>query len=220
MASEFIIFDLNGTLLDMSALDEHFQRIFSSADFREKWFAQLQALWMTTIASETFQPFQKLAKAALQMLAAKESIELAQTDEAAVLAQMIKLPPYDDVPAGLEQLVEAGYRLVALTNGSQASAKKQLKFAQIGDSFEQVFGADQVERYKPAPEPYLYVGKQLRVKPAKLLLVAAHAWDIEGASQAGLQTAFVERPRQVLNPSGTKPDYRVADVTELAKKLS
>ena len=76
MGPEIIVFDLNGTLLDLAAFDSHFARIFGSASYREKWFEQMQILWMTTIATGTYQPFEKLAREALEMLAAKESIDL------------------------------------------------------------------------------------------------------------------------------------------------
>ncbi len=95
----------------------------------------------------------------------------------------------------------------------------QLEHAGIADAFEAVFSTDDVERFKPAPEPYLHVAKQLDVKPGKLLLSAAHAWDVASAYQAGLSSAFEARPRQVLNPLATKPDYVVKDLAELAGKL-
>src|SRR5436305_2084544 len=102
MATQTIVFDLNGTLLDMSPLDPHFARAFGSAAQREKWFAQLQALWMTTIATGKYQPFEKLAKAALQMLAAKEGLELASSDQTLILTQMTLLPAFADVAPALQ----------------------------------------------------------------------------------------------------------------------
>ncbi len=219
MRPEIIVFDLNGTLLDLSGLDGHFARIFGSASFREKWFEQLQVLWMATIATGTYQPFEKLAKAALEMLAAKEAVELASADEKAVVSRMSELPVFAEVPAALGQLRAAGFRLAALTNGARKSALAQLEHAGIADQFEAIFSTDDVERFKPAPEPYHHVAKQLNAKPGKLLLTAAHAWDVAGAHRAGLSTAFVARPRQVLNPLAAKPDYHVKDLGELATKL-
>lgn len=219
MGPEIIVFDLNGTLLDLAALDGDFARVFRTASSREKWFEQLQVLWMTTIACGTYQPFAKLALAALQMLAAKESVELSTADEEAITSRMSELPAFAEVPEALGQLRAAGFRLVALTNGARKTAKAQLEYAGIADAFEAVFSTDDVERFKPAPEPYLHVAKQLDTKPGKLLLTAAHAWDVAGAHQAGLCGAFVARPRQVLNPSATKPDYNVADLAELVRKL-
>ncbi len=219
MGPEIIVFDLNGTLLDLAVLDGHFERIFGAASYREKWFAQLQILWMSTVATGTYQPFAKLAQAALEMLAAKESVDLFSADEKAVASQLTELPAFAEVPAALGQLRAGGFRLVALTNGARPSAQAQLGYAGIADAFEAIFSTDDVERFKPAPEPYLYVAKQLDVKPEKLLMVAAHAWDVAGAHQVGLSSAFVARPRQVLNPLATKPDHTVNDLAELVHKL-
>ena len=47
----------------------------------------------------------------------------------------------------------------------------------------------------------------------------AHAWDLAGAAQAGLRTAFVARPRQPWNPNQPKPDYRVQSLDQLADEL-
>ncbi len=219
MGPEIIVFDLNGTLLDLVVLDGHFARIFGSPGYREKWFEQLQILWMSTVATGTYQPLAKLAQAALEMLAARESVELSSTDEKAVASQLTELPAFAEVPAALVQLRAGGFRLVALTNGARKTAQAQLEHAGIADAFEAVFSTDDVERFKPAPEPYLHVAKQLDVKPGKLLMVAAHAWDVAGAHKAGLSSVFVARPRQVLNPLATKPDYTVNDLAELAGKL-
>src|SRR3954466_11792867 len=133
MAAEIVVFDLNGTLLDLSALDPHFQRIFGLAEHREKWFQQLQTLWMTTIACGTFERFDKLAQAALRMLAEKESVKLSSADQKAVVGAMTELPPFRDVAPSLQKLRDAKYQLVALTNGGLRSAKAQLKHANLSD---------------------------------------------------------------------------------------
>ena len=39
--SRVIVFDVNETLLDLSALDPHFERIFGDAAIKQKWFAQV-----------------------------------------------------------------------------------------------------------------------------------------------------------------------------------
>ena len=59
---EAILLDLNGTLLDLAALDPHFARLFGDAGARERWFAELQVLWMTTIATGDYRDFPELAE--------------------------------------------------------------------------------------------------------------------------------------------------------------
>ncbi|GAC1663057.1 MAG: hypothetical protein PVS3B1_38730 [Ktedonobacteraceae bacterium] len=49
-----------------------------------------------------------------------------------------------------------------------------------------------------------------------LRLIAAHAWDIAGASRVGCATAFVARPGMVLDPLVERPDIVGTDLLEVA----
>jgi 2-haloacid dehalogenase len=39
--SRICVFDVNETLLDLRALDSHFEHVFGDATVRQAWFAQL-----------------------------------------------------------------------------------------------------------------------------------------------------------------------------------
>jgi 2-haloacid dehalogenase len=216
---EVILFDVNETLLDTRALNPYFERLFGSASVRERWFKELEGLWLVTIATGEYQDFTKLAEAALEMTADKDRVDLSAKDRAELLERMTTLPPYPDVAPALTRLKEAGLRLAALTNGTLNAARVQLNHAELADYFEEIFSADEVERFKPAAEPYHMAAKRLDVKPKELRLVAAHAWDIAGAHAAGLKTGFVQRPRKVLNPLGPEPDLQGDDLLALAEQI-
>jgi 2-haloacid dehalogenase len=78
---------------------------------------------------------------------------------------------------------------------------------------------DAVKRFKPAPEPYRHVANEMGVGVGDLRMVAAHAWDIVGALQAGCVAAFVARPGQVLYPLGPKPDIIGPDCHAIAEQI-
>ena len=63
------------------------------------------------------------------------------------------------------------------------------------------------------------VAKELNVTTGDLRMVAAHAWDIMGAMQAGCAGAFVARPGKVLNPLAGKPDIVGEDLCSVAKEI-
>lgn len=214
-----ILFDVNETLLDLGALDSHFARAFGEAEVRRNWFQTLKEIWLVSIVTGSYQDFNKLAEAALQMTAEKQGVSLSSKDHSAILDGMKELPPHPEVAGALEQLRDAGLRLAALTNGTLSSARAQLRYAELTDYFEEIFSADEVERFKPAREPYTMAAERLRVEPSEVRMVAAHAWDIAGAKAAGLATGFVARPGQVLNPAGAKPDLRATDLAELARTI-
>jgi 2-haloacid dehalogenase len=52
-----------------------------------------------------------------------------------------------------------------------------------------------------------------------LRLVAAHAWDVVGALQAGYVAAFVARPGKVLFPLGPMPDIVASDCEAVAQRI-
>src|SRR3954469_7765976 len=219
MATPVLLFDVNETLLDVRALDPAFTRAFGSATARLEWFLTLQGLWMTSTLTDAYQPFDKLARAALDMTARREGRELDSSDRDAILEGLKTLPPHADVPGALEMLRVAGIRLAALTNGTRKGAMVQLRNARLDDMFDHVFSVDQVKTYKPAPKPYRFAARGLGVTPRTVYLVAAHAWDIAGAHAAGLSTVFVRRPGKVLNPSGPRPDIDVGDLGDLAENI-
>lgn len=217
--AEVILFDVNETLLDTHALDPFFVRLFGESAARERWFKELEALWLVTIATDSYRDFPTLAEASLQMNAEKDGVDVTPGDRAELLERMTTLPPHPDAMPALGRLREGGLRLAALTNGTLRSAKAQLKHAGLDEFFEEILSADEVERFKPAPEPYRMAAERLEVKPNEVRLVAAHAWDIAGAHAAGMKTAFVARPRKVLNPAGPTPDLQADDLIQLADAI-
>ena len=76
MAAATIVFDVNETLLDTSALDPLFADAFGDKGTRKVWFAQtLQSAMTMTITGE-YAPFGELARAALDMTARKRGVAL------------------------------------------------------------------------------------------------------------------------------------------------
>ena len=64
---------------------------------------------------------------------------------------------------GLSRLRQAGFRMVTLTNSASPVVEQQLKNAGLTEFFERSFSVDAVRRFKPAPDPYRFVAKELGV---------------------------------------------------------
>lgn len=214
-----IVFDVNETLLDVRALEPHFCRVFGDEKVLREWFSLLLLHSQVATLAGPYFDFATLAKAALQMTAASRQVRVAEADMAAVLNGMLSLPAHPDVPGALETLQEAGLRLVTLTNSSQRAVDEQMSNAGIAKYFERNFSVDTVKRYKPAPEPYRMVASELGVETTNLRMVAAHAWDIVGAMQAGCAAAFVARQGKVLFPLVDRPDITAPDLTGIAEEI-
>jgi 2-haloacid dehalogenase len=214
-----LVFDVNETLLDLSALDPHFQRVFGDAKVRLEWFqTMLQSAFLTTITGP-YIPFGEHFKAALAITAERHRVRVDAQDEAAILRQVRDLPPHAEVRGALEQLRAAGFRLAALTNSTAQVEEAQLRNAGIADLFENALSADAAKRLKPAPEAYHTAAHALGVLPRDMRLVAAHVWDVQGALRAGCAAALVERPGLVWNPALERPDVVGRDLAQVADRI-
>jgi 2-haloacid dehalogenase len=213
------VFDVNETLLDLGALDPHFERAFGDAGVRRVWFSQLlQSAFVATITG-TYSNFGEIGGAALEMVAEREGVDLSDEDRQKILGGMRELPPHPEVAQSLDRLRDAGLRLATLTNSTQQVAEAQVNNSGLRDYFEQILSADDVRRLKPAPEPYRMAAQGLGVEVEGVRLVAAHAWDVAGALRAGCAAAFVARPGMVLDPLVERPDVVGADLREVADRI-
>lgn len=217
-----IVFDMNETLLDMAALDSTFARLFGAGDgaaLRKTWFADVLGLFLTATVIGEYRPFGELTDDALVMLARTQGREAADADRAALKEALGRIPAHGDVPAGLTRLRDAGFTLATLTNSTAKSAETLLAFANIRDRFDRVLSVDAVRRYKPAREAYEYAARELGVPTSRILLVAAHGWDVAGAMAAGCEAAFVARPGKARIPGGRTPRFEAPDIEALAGTL-
>jgi 2-haloacid dehalogenase len=213
------VFDVNETLLDLGALDPQFERVFGDTSARQAWFGQFLTSWLTAMVTGVYEEFGTIGGTALEMIAERQGVDLSDEDKQQILTSMQELPPHPEVKENLGRLRDAGIRLVALTNSTQQVADAQIDNSGLREYFEQVLSADAVKRLKPAPEPYYMAAERLGVEIGQIRLVAAHAWDVAGALQAGCAAAFVARPGMVLNPLFERPDVVGTDLREVADRI-
>ena len=213
------VFDVNETLLDLRALDPHFERAFGDAGVRRAWFLQLLQSALVATVTGAYSDFGTIGGAALDMVAEREGIDLSEEERQRILGGMRELPPHPEVADSLDRLRDAGLRLATLTNSTQQVAEAQMESSRLRGYFEQILSADTVKRLKPAPEPYRMAAESFGVEIGEVRLVAAHSWDVAGALRAGCAAAFVARPGMVLDPLVERPDVVGEDLREVADRI-
>ncbi len=129
------------------------------------------------------------------------------------------LPVHADVPDGIGALGGLGIRLVTLSNGSASVAEVLFDRAGIREHFERMLTVEDAGRWEPAPEAYAYALQQCGVDPEDTMLVAVHPWDIDGASRAGLATAWVNRTGGPSPEYFRAPDIAAVSLTDLADQI-
>ena len=216
-----ILFDVNETLLDLKPVKEAVgEALGGCAELVPLWFTMVLQYSLVTTVADRYRDFGEIAVACLRMVARNYGIDLDETEVKNALAQMRSLPPHPDVVSALVRLREANYRLLTLTNSSDAVAGDQLKNAGLDHLFEAVLSVEGVGLYKPHAHVYRWAAHWAGVDVSECLLVAAHGWDVAGASWAGMRSAFVSRPGQQQFPPAPKPELEVATLHELAGKLA
>ncbi|MSP37187.1 MAG: haloacid dehalogenase type II [Deltaproteobacteria bacterium] len=101
-----------------------------------------------------------------------------------------RLNPWPDSVPGLQRL-KSRFVITTLSNGNISLLTNMAKHA--GLPWDCILSAENVRRYKPAPEVYLLPLRLFDLKPEEVMMVAAHEHDLQSASKHGLRTAYVHR---------------------------
>jgi 2-haloacid dehalogenase len=215
------VFDVNETLLDIEFIAPLFKRLFGDSKVMREWFGQLILYSEAITLAGPYTTFFTLGQGVLKMLGSIHNVSIQQADIEELRTRLLTMPAHPDVPAGLKQVKDAGFRLVTLTNSPPDPQTSPLKHAGIDGWFEKSFSVDRVRRFKPAPQIYHMVAEELDVPPAAICMVAAHVWDTIGAQSIGCSGALITRPGNApLSVHGLpQPQGVAADLPALATQL-
>lgn len=218
-APRLLAFDVNETLLSLEPIRDNLQDLFGADPPIGEWFARLLHGSLIANILDQHRPFGDIAAESLINLAARRGLLLRAEDAIGALAPMTDLPPHPDVLEGIQRLSKAGFKLVALTNGSSEVARSQIENAGLGQLLDRVVSVDEVGVFKPDPAPYLHTAELMGVDIGEMVLVAAHDWDCAGAMAAGAEAVFIKRPGAIWGIPTPPPDKQVADIIKLAEAL-
>jgi len=213
-----VIFDVNETMLDLSALDPLFVRWFGSPIARKEWFAQTLHFAMTLAATREFRSFGEVGAAALAEIAQRRGISLPSEAVDQLREAVLRLPAHLDVAPALHVLRDGGLMTAALSNNPLPVVQEQLRHVELWPLFDEIMSVDEAGALKPAPEVYGFAVRRLGLTSGSVWMVAAHGWDIAGATRVGLRGAFVARPGQSPDPFAP-PEIIADDLLALAHTI-
>ena len=124
-----------------------------------------------------------------------------------------RLRPWPDAVAGLTRLKKK-FIIAPLSNGNISLMTDLAKHS--GLPWDCILGAELARHYKPDREVYQSAADILDLKPADVMMVAAHSGDLRAAKGVGLRTAFVARPLEY-GPNG-KPDLKADSPVDISAK--
>lgn len=215
-----LFFDVNETLLNLNDLRTSISKVLRGRDdLLALWFRMLLHYSLVESASGQFRPFGEIGAAVLQMVGNNIGLEIHEDEARKAIRPITTLRPHPDVKPALSQLQANGFRMFTLTNSSFVGVKAQMKNAGLTSYFEECLSVEAIQLYKPATQVYRWAARRIGLKPEDCMMVAAHGWDVAGASWAGMRTAFIERDGQQKYPLAEETELTASDLMELAKKL-
>jgi 2-haloacid dehalogenase len=215
MKPRAVALDVIETLVSLDAVAAVLDDAGVEAAPVERFFTRLLRDGFALAASGAYRPFPEVADGALAAIAPS----LTPAGREAVLAAFRRLDAHPDARPALERLAGAGLPVVTLTNGTAANTAALLDRNGLDGLVSRVISIDEVRVWKPAAAPYLHAAGVLGVEPHQLALVAAHAWDVHGATRAGLLSGWVTRLEGPFPATFDRPDVTGTDLVEVVDQL-
>lgn len=206
MAIQYILFDLDGTLLDTNNLIiKSFQHTYRkhlnkevSKEYIVKTFGEILR---TTLERECKD-------------CVEEAIHTYRTFQIENFDRLITI--HVGVKEALKALHGKGYKLAVVTSRLNESATKGLRHFGIEGYFDCLVGADDTQHHKPNPAPALMALERLGGTPEEAMMVGDSPFDIQCAKNAGILSVAVSW--SALPPHlymQHHPDYVVDSMEEL-----
>ncbi len=215
-----VLFDVVETMFSLEEVGTRLRAAGLGADGVGRWFPRFLRDGIALAASADFRPFRDVARASLRDTLRSAGADASDSAVDTILAGFGELDAHDDVRPALEFLRDRSIRVMTLSNGSAASTRALLDRATLGALVDGVVSADEVRLWKPRPEPYLHACATVGLPPARVALVAVHAWDIQGAGAAGLTTGWCARLEHVYSPLFPAPDVAGDTLVEVVQALA
>jgi 2-haloacid dehalogenase len=214
-----IVFDVYGTLTVMSDVERKVNQIMDSIRGYTIWFELFMQYCFVNNSLDSFHDFISIGRTTLKMASHKlgRAISDAETNE--VLTLLKHLPVHEDVQSCLSELKDRSSTIIALTNAPEKLVLDRMERTGLISYFDDVLSAETVKKYKPDKTVYLWAAKKLNSKPDEMLMISAHGWDIAGAANAGMKTAFLKRDKELLYSLAAAPDLNGNRLSELVALL-
>lgn len=216
-----VAFDAFGTLFDLEGLAPRVREALGEAgdDVFAGFLARLVPWTWHATAAEHYRPFPEMAALALHSAALERGIELSEATAEELASGLAELPAFPDAERALLDLEERGLSLAVLSNGTPEGVRGLVEAGGLGERFAHLLAADEVRRFKPAPEVYAMGSRAFGVEAGEVLMVSGNDWDVAGAAHAGLRTAWIARGRPVTRALGIEPDAVADELADLPGAL-
>ncbi len=213
-----LVFDVNETLSDMSPMAQRFTAIGAAGHLAATWFASLLRDGFALTATGANPSFAELGAEALRN-SLRDQVGNVDAAVEHIMSGFTSLPVHPDVVEGIRALHGLDISLVTLSNGSTTVAQGLFDRNGLTDYFDRLLSVEQAPLWKPAEAAYSFALAACGCEVSEAMLVAVHPWDIHGAHQAGLATAWINRTDARYPGYFVAPDIEATSLVDLAAQL-
>ncbi len=222
MPTQFLGFDIYGTLVNPYAMSDHLRPFVGerAERFAELWREKQLEYSFRRAAMRRYADFGVCTRQALVYTARTLGVELPTEKEEAMIAQYQHLPAFPDAAAALRELRTHGHRVFAFSNGPERNTRPLLRNVGLDEAIEDFVSVDDRQTFKPDPAVYAYLRERLGGPVEQTWVISSNPFDIIGAKHAGLRAAWVKRGAdKIFDPWDLEPDLVVPDLGALAEAL-
>lgn len=211
-----IVFDIIGTCFSLDKPCQRLIELGAPPYALQLWFASSLRDAFALSHAGGYQPLKKVLEAELPRILKILNVEADHEQRSRVVNSFSELELQPNALEAFHILTTAGWKLVALTNGSQEATHQLLAQTGALPYFAHIFSCDAIQRTKPHPEVYALAKQNTE---GDVWMVAAHAWDIAGAIGAGLRTAFMTQQEKDYLSVYPQPELVVVDLITAANQI-
>lgn len=219
-----LCFDMYGTLFDTQSVASAVRRRLDApdpvvADLVQLWRRKQLEYSYQVALMDAYEPFWAVTGHALEYALDFYGIDRELVDTTGILTAYESLSPYDDAVAALDALSDDPIRLSILSNGNPEMLQTLATNAGLSDRFDAIISADEVSTFKPAPAVYENAADRLNEPIGDCWLISSNAWDVAGASHAGMGVAWVNRANEPAERIGGKATETIKSLSALPELL-
>lgn len=206
MRYKYILFDLDGTLLNTNKL------IIESFKYTLK-----KHLNMHIEDSEILKYFGEPLMITLKRFSEEKAEEMFNTYiEYNESIHDDRVEVFGDVDKVLEEASKMGCIATVVTSKRKVLAKRGLSLFNMLKYFDDVVAYEDTKKHKPDPEPILEALARLGAKKEEALMVGDSEFDIKCAYNAGVDSALVSWSEAATHQDNSiKSNYVIKDISEL-----
>lgn len=213
--SKTVVFDIIGTSFSLEQPRQQLLELGAPNYTLELWFSQALRDAFAFSHAGKYQPLKKILQAELPRTLKLLRIEPNSSKCDRIMATFSKLELQPGAKEAFKVLTQAGWKVIALTNGSESATRTLLENAGVREYFAEVYSCDAIAITKPHPDVYKMISADLQ----DTWLVATHAWDIAGGIGVGMKTAFITQLEIDYLEAYPQPQIIAKDLLEAARQI-